>query len=120
MAPARLPAIVREGLVGLRHAVNVVLALVRRPLLLLSVQQLVGQALGHRLLAALPSKLDEPANGEGPSTTLGHLDWYLISRPADATRADLEHRGQGLDPTLEFLDGIATGALAQDGQRVID
>src|SRR5712671_3929343 len=55
-----LPAVMREGLVGLRHAVNVVLALVSRTLLGLRVQQLVGQALGHGLLAAVAGELDEP------------------------------------------------------------
>jgi len=36
---------VREGLVGLRHAVDVVLALVGAALLLLGVEELVGQTL---------------------------------------------------------------------------
>src|SRR3712207_8960908 len=46
-----LPAVVGEGLVGLRHPVDVVLALVRAALLVLGIQELVGEALGHRLLA---------------------------------------------------------------------
>src|SRR5215207_7333264 len=45
----RLPAVMREGLVGLRHAVDVVIALVRAALLGLSVQQLVGEPLRHGL-----------------------------------------------------------------------
>src|SRR5215469_1021178 len=57
--PARLPAVVREGLVGLRHAVDVVLALERVALLLLCVEQLVGKALRHRLLAPLTRELDQ-------------------------------------------------------------
>jgi hypothetical protein len=48
-----LPAVVSEGLVGLGHAVDVVLALVRAALLLLGVEKLVGEALGHRLFAPL-------------------------------------------------------------------
>ena len=48
-----LPAVVSEGLVGLGHAVDVVLALVGAALLLLGVEKLVGEALGHRLLAPL-------------------------------------------------------------------
>src|SRR4051812_46395424 len=47
----RLPAVMRKRLVGLRHAVDVVLALERAALLGLGVEQLVGQALGHGLLA---------------------------------------------------------------------
>src|SRR5512142_1231763 len=56
----RLPTVMREGLVGLRHAVDVVLALVRGALLGLRVEQLVGEPLGHRLLAALARELHEP------------------------------------------------------------
>src|SRR4051794_37240955 len=59
-----LPAVVREGLVGLRHAVDVVLALVRAALLGARVHQLVGEPLGHRLLPALTCELDEPADGQ--------------------------------------------------------
>ena len=42
-----LPAIVGEGLVGLRHAVNVVLALPGVALLLGRLEDLVGQAIRH-------------------------------------------------------------------------
>src|ERR1700761_2959969 len=48
-----LPAVGGERLVLLRHAVDVVLALVGGALLLLGVQELVGQALGHRLLTTV-------------------------------------------------------------------
>src|SRR5438132_6414457 len=58
--PSRLPAVVRKGLVGLRHAVDVVLALVGAALLGLRVHQLVGEPLGHRLLAPLAGELDQP------------------------------------------------------------
>src|SRR4051794_38800489 len=59
-----LPAVVREGLVGLRHAEDVVLALVRAALLGLRVEQLVGQALRHRALAAVARELDQPPHGQ--------------------------------------------------------
>src|SRR5215218_7304182 len=60
-----LPAVVREGLVGLCHAEDVVLPLVRAALLGLRVEELVGEALGHRLLAPVACELDEPADREG-------------------------------------------------------
>src|SRR5271168_656449 len=56
------PPVMREGLVGLRHAVNVVLALVSAALLGLRVHELVGEALRHGLLAPLAGELDEPAH----------------------------------------------------------
>src|SRR4051812_44608125 len=62
--PSPLPAVVREGLVGLRHAEDVVLALERAALLVRGVHELVGEPLGHRLLAAVARELDQPADGE--------------------------------------------------------
>src|SRR5581483_12186046 len=115
-----LPAVVSEGLVGLRHAVDVVLALVGVALLLRGVEQLVGQALRHRLLAAGAGELDQPAHGKGASPAGGNLDRYLIGGAADAAGADLEHRGQGLDSGLPLLDGVLAAALTENGQGVVD
>src|SRR3954471_8856236 len=56
----RLPAVVGEGLVRLSHAVDVVLALPGVALLLGRIENLVREALGHRLLAASPGELDQP------------------------------------------------------------
>src|SRR6187431_1883681 len=89
---AVLPAVVREGLVGLRHAEDVVLALVRAALLGLRVQELVGETLRHRLLAAVARELDEPAHGERAGAALRDLDGHLVGRAADTAGADLEHR----------------------------
>src|SRR5581483_2018018 len=43
-----------------------------------------------------------------------------VGRAADAARANLEHRGEGLDARLELLDGVLAGPLTQDGERVVD
>jgi hypothetical protein len=111
---------VREGLVGLRHAIDVVLALVRAALLVVGVEQLVGEPLGHRLLAALAGELDEPANGEGASAALGHLDRHLVGRAAHTAGAHLEDRRQRLDRLLERLDRVLARPLAEDGEGVVD
>src|SRR4051794_41267909 len=95
----------REGLVGLRHAVDVVLALVGAALLLLGVEELVGQALGHGLLAALAGELDEPADGEGARAGRGGLDRDLVGRAADAAGAGPQGGGGGLYRLLQRLDG---------------
>src|SRR5918995_4862861 len=60
-----LPAVVGEGLVGLRHLVHVLAALHARAEAVGGVEDLVHEALGHRLLAALPGEADEPAQGQG-------------------------------------------------------
>src|SRR5262249_45148555 len=99
----RLPAVVRERLVRLRHPVDVVLALERAALLVQRVENLVGELVRHALLAALAGVRDEPAHRECAGAPLRHLDRHLIVRAADAAAADLEHRGDGLDGLLEDL-----------------
>src|SRR5437763_13509955 len=79
----RLPAVVREGLVRLRHPVDVVLALERPTLLVQGVQNLVGQLVRHALLATLARKGHEPAHGERAGPALRHLDRNLVVRAAD-------------------------------------
>src|SRR5438094_7101110 len=93
----RLPAVVREGLVGLRHPVDVVLALERAALLVERVQDLAGELLAHVLLAAVARVRDEPADGERPGAALRHLDRHLVVGAADAARAHLEHGRDRLD-----------------------
>src|SRR6478609_6006920 len=63
-----LPAVVGEGLVGLGHLVDVLLALHRSADAVAGVEQLVGEALGHGLLTALPREAHDPADGEGVGT----------------------------------------------------
>src|ERR1700684_668395 len=120
LAGRDLPAIVREGLVGLRHAVDVVLALVGVALLLTGVQQLVSEPLGHRLLATGASELDQPANGQRPGPARGNLDRNLVGGATDTARGKLEPGREGLDPRLQLLDGVLARAFAKDGQRVVD
>src|SRR5699024_7847501 len=59
------PAVVREGLVGLGHLVGVLATLHRGTEAVARVEDLVHQALGHRLLATLPRVPDEPAQRQG-------------------------------------------------------
>src|SRR5215472_5501623 len=73
-----LPAVVREGLVRLRHPVDVVLLLERAALLVERVHELSGKLLRHTLLAAVPRVLHEPAQGERARAALRHLDRNLV------------------------------------------
>src|SRR5687768_2251607 len=110
----------REGLVRLRHAEDVVLPLVGAALLRLGVRQLAGQALGHRLLAAGAGELDQPAHGERARSVLRYLHRHLVRRAADAAGADLEHRGDLLDRLLEGRHGILARAAGEDVERLVD
>src|SRR6476646_80172 len=73
-----LPAVVRESLVGLRHPIHVVLALVRVPLLLERVEDLAGELVAHVLLAAVARERHEPAERERATARLRHLDGHLV------------------------------------------
>src|SRR5690606_31570540 len=59
-----LPAVVREGLVGLRHLVSVLATLDRGAEAVARVEDLVGEAVGHRLLTTGLGVAGEPAQRE--------------------------------------------------------
>src|ERR1700722_15282447 len=87
-----LPAIMREGLVGLRHLVRVLAALDAGAKAVTGVEQLVHQPLGHRLLAARAGVQHDPAKGQGGAARGAHLDRDLVGGTADAAAADLKGR----------------------------
>src|SRR5947208_7724236 len=109
----------REGLVGLGHAVDVVLALERAALLGLRIEELAREAVGHRLLPPLARELHEPAHREGAGAGGGHLDRDLVGRTTDAAGADLEYRRQRLDRRLERLDWRRARATRERLERVV-
>src|SRR5215218_8807581 len=104
----------REGFIGLRHAVDVVLPLPGAALLLIGVEDLAGETLGHRVLAAGAGELDEPADRQGTGATGGNLDRHLVGGATDTAGADLEYRGQSFDCRLQDLDCVFAAALADD------
>src|SRR5215475_1947082 len=81
-----LPAIVGEGLVGLRHAMRVFALLHRLAALVRGVDDLVGELLEHALAAAATRVLFDPAHGERRGALGPHLDRDLIGGAADAAR----------------------------------
>src|SRR5438105_592900 len=109
-----------EGLVGLGHPVEVVLALEGAALLVERVENLSCELLVHVLLAPLAREPDKPADGERPRAPLRYLDRHLVVRAADAAGAHLEHRRDRLDRLLEHLDGRLAAPLADAVERVVD
>src|SRR3954463_11984957 len=86
------PAVVREGLVRLGHLVRVLAPLHGGTEAVARVEQLVHQALGHRLLATGPAVLDEPAKAERGAPRGTDLDRDLVGRATDTAAADLKGR----------------------------
>src|SRR4051794_41158159 len=79
------PAIVSERLVGVGHLVHVLAALHRGAEAVAGVEDLVGEAQGHRLLATLTAVADEPADGQRGGAAGTDLDGHLVGGAADAS-----------------------------------
>src|SRR6266699_1564013 len=102
LAAWRLPAVVGEGLVGLRHLVRVLAPLHAGAQAVARVQQLVHEPLGHRLLPPVPGVGDDPAQRERRAAGGADLHRHLVGRAADPAAADLECR---LDVVQRALQG---------------
>src|SRR4051812_41258778 len=113
---ALLPAVVREGLVRLGHLVHVLAALHRGTEAVARVEDLVHQALGHGLLAAVPRVADQPSQREGRRAARPNLDRHLVGRAADAAGAGPPGRLDVVERALEGDDpgggGLVAGAPA--------
>src|SRR5581483_7143124 len=114
------PPVVRERLVGLGHAIHVVLALPGAALLVHGVEDLARELLLHPLLAPLARVGDEVADRERAGAALRHLDGHLVVRAADAPAARLQHRRHRLDRLLEHLERRLARALADLIERAVD
>src|SRR3954468_17872534 len=86
------PAVVREGLVRLGHLVGVLAALHSGTEAVARVEELVHEALGHRLLTTGAAVLDQPAQAERGAARGADLDRDLVGRATDTAAADLEGR----------------------------
>src|SRR5512141_1358430 len=73
-----LPPIVREGLVGLRHAVYVFLLLDGPAAHVGGFAQLVGQLLGHALFRPRTRVADQPPQRQADAPVLRHFDGNLV------------------------------------------
>src|ERR1700722_1102592 len=109
-----LPAVMREGLVGLRHLVCVLAALDARPEAVAGIEQLVHEPLGHRLLPTLARVRHQPAQGEGGGARCAHLHRDLVGRAADAAAADLKGRLDVVERAVDNTLGQRALALPED------
>src|SRR3569623_2104818 len=110
----------REGLVGLRHAMGVFALLHRGAAIVGGIQELGGETVGHGLLGTAAGGGDDPADRQGLGTVGADFDRHLVGRTADAAGADLEvrlHVGEGF---VERLHRIALGLLLDLGHGAVD
>src|SRR3990170_6234974 len=116
----RLPAVVGECLVGFGHLVDVFLALERSALARGGVENLVGEALGHVLLAALAGVVDDPPHSQRAGATGTNLDRHLVGGATHPAGTDLDRRPDVLDGLLQNRDRIRTGALLDELEGAVD
>src|SRR5579885_1148406 len=81
-----LPAVVSEGLVGLSHAMGILALAHGGTTVIRGIHQLVREAKRHRLLAAVPSRLDDPAHSQCLAAGSPNFNGDLVSGATDAAR----------------------------------
>src|SRR4030081_2095738 len=92
--PLALPAVVREGLVGLRHAMRVLALADGGTTVFRGVHQFVSKAKRHGLLAAVTSSLDDPAHRQCLAASRANFNGYLVGGTTHSARL---HFDNGLD-----------------------
>src|SRR3989442_13767534 len=107
----RLPPVMREGAVRLRHPVRVFLLLDRLALALRREDHLGGEPLRHVLLAAGTPELDHPAHPPGPPSLPPHFHPPPICRAAHPPPIQLKRRLHVRQRLLEHVHAGLPGAL---------
>src|SRR5690348_1706108 len=118
-ATAVLPPVMRESLVGFRHAVGFFALLYCAAAVFRGVQQFGGQLARHRVLAALARRFDGPAHRQRGAARSAHFDRHLVGGAADAPRLHF-HRGRDVVQRLFDQRDRLRVLLAQMLQRTVD
>src|ERR1039457_3556439 len=104
-----LPAVMREGLVGLGHAMHVIFLLDGCATAIGRVEQLVGQLVNHAFFATSAAVLQDPADGQRHAAIGVDFHRHLVVRATDAPSLDFQHRLGVPHGLLEQLGGpVAT------------
>src|ERR1700676_4440140 len=111
--PARaLPAIVRERLVGLGHAVSIFALADRGAAILGGLHQFGCKTMRHGFLAAGGGRLDHPSHRQSLATIGTHFDRHLVGGPADATGFDFDYGFDIIQRLLQHSNCFAAGWAA--------
>src|SRR6266704_1304078 len=110
--PNPLPTVMREGLVGLRHAVHVFFFLDRPAARIGGINQLIREFVGHRLARAFSRILQQPANRQRLPPERVHFHRNLVVRAAHAPRFHFQHRLHVFHGLFENLQRVVIGLLA--------
>src|SRR3954462_14762798 len=116
----RSPAVVGEGLVGLGHLVGVLALLHSGTEAVGGVEDLVHQALGHRLLTTVGGVAHEPAQGQRGAAAGLDLDRHLVGGATDTAGLDLDGGLDVVERALERHDRVGAGLLAGALEGAVD
>ncbi len=105
---APLPAVVREGAVGLGHPVGVFALLDGGPTVVRGVEQLGREALDHGRFVAL-ARSDQPADGQRLTALGTNIDRNLIGRTTDTARTDFDMRRNIFERLMEHGHRLLLG-----------
>src|SRR5262245_26466080 len=109
-----LPAIVREGLIGLRHPMHVFPLLYRRPRIVRRIQQFSRELLPHTLPAAGTRIFRQPSERQRHSTGWTNFYRHLIRGAADPTGFHLNDRLHIINRCPKYFQRIVPGLLVND------
>mmetsp|Transcript_11152 Transcript_11152/g.14697 ORF Transcript_11152/g.14697 Transcript_11152/m.14697 type:complete len:536 (-) Transcript_11152:66-1673(-) len=118
--PLGLPAVVREGLVGLCHLVGVFALLNRSTAGLYSVQQLTGEAFFHGVFVAGTCRFDQPTDCQGFAALGAHFDRNLVGGTTHTTRTHFDGRLNVVEGFVEHFHGGALDFCFNAIERVVD
>src|SRR6266480_5115908 len=110
----------REGPVGFRHPVRVVLLLNGLALALRGEDHLGGEPLGHVLLAPGAAELDQPAHAEGSAPLGPDFDRHLVRGATHAPRLHFQRRLHVRQRLLEHVHAGLAGALLDQVHRPVE
>src|SRR3990172_2548834 len=115
-----LPAVMREGLVGLGHLVRVFLLLDRQPAVVVGIQDFPRQTVDHRFFGALLREVDHPPERKSESPLGADLDRDLIGRSSHPAGLDLDDGLAVFHGLLEDAYRIFLRLLLDDLHRTVD
>src|SRR3990170_2624501 len=115
-----LPAVMREGLVGLGHLVRVFLLLDRQPAVVVGIQDFPRQTVDHRFFGALLREVDHPPERKSESPLGADLDRDLIGRSSHPAGLDLDDGLAVFHGLLEDAYRIFLRLLLDDLHRTVE
>src|SRR5271156_3388365 len=112
-----LPPVVREGLIGFGHTVNIFFLLYGCAFAIGGIQQFITQLVDHAFLTASAGVGNQPANRQRRAPVGIDLDRHLIVRAAYAAGLHLEQRLGIFDGFGEQLQSFVTAAFCLQARQ---